>query len=76
MRDLDLADSIGNGEIVDFDILIGLDHYWNVVLGEVVRGGNGPTAVYSKLGWLLSGPVESLSTTLVTHVLTSGVKVG
>ena len=41
-----------------------------------MRGGNGPTAVYSKLGWLLSGPVESSSTTLVTHVLTSGVKVG
>ena len=76
LRDLDLEDSIGNGEVVNFDILIGLDHYWNVVSGEVVRGSNGPTAVYSKLGWLLSGPVESSSTTLVTHVLTSGVKVG
>ena len=65
LRDLNFADSIGNGEVVDFDILIGLDHYWDVVSVEVVRGGNGPTAVYFKLGWLLCSPVESSSTKLL-----------
>ena len=65
LRDLNFADSIGNGEVFDFDILIGLDHYWDVVLGEVVRGDNGPTAVYFKLSWLLCGPVESSSTKLL-----------
>lgn len=38
-------------------MLIGLDHYWDVVNGDVRRGNGGPTAVSSKFGWLLSGPV-------------------
>ena len=41
------------------DILIGADFYHNIVIGEVLRGGFGPIAISSKLGWLLSGPVAS-----------------
>ena len=37
------------------DILIGADHYYNIVIGEVIRGSAGPVAISSKLGWLLSG---------------------
>jgi len=50
---LDLADppSSGPGAI---DILIGSDWYWNIVGGEVICTNGGPTAVCSKLGWLLS----------------------
>ncbi len=36
-------------ELADFD-----DHYWDVVTGDAVKGESGPTAVSSKLGWLLS----------------------
>jgi hypothetical protein len=38
-------------------ILIGADYYWDIVTGDVVEGEGGPTAVSSKLGWLLSGRV-------------------
>ena len=41
------------------DILIGSDHYWEVVTGNAVREGNGPVAVSSKFGWILSGPVHA-----------------
>ena len=37
------------------DIPVGADHYWDLVIGNVIHGRNGPTAVSSKLGWLLSG---------------------
>ena len=40
------------------DILIGADHYYDIVIGEVIRGSAGPVAISSKLGWLLSGPVS------------------
>ena len=41
------------------DILVGADYYYELVTGEVVKGECGPTAVYSKLGWLLIGPIKS-----------------
>jgi hypothetical protein len=36
-------------------LLIGADHYWDVVEDEIVRGP-GPTAAKSRIGYLLSGP--------------------
>ena len=58
LRDLNLADcstGIDNSEV---DVLIGCDQYWDLVTGEVRRGENGPTALGTRLGWVLSGPVE------------------
>lgn len=67
---LELADT-GRGTQIEPDILIGSDFYWH--LGETIRGDTGPTAINTKLGWVLSGPVmgkPGLDTaTLVTHVL-------
>lgn len=40
------------------DLLIGSDYYWNFGTGETKRGEEGPIAVNSKLGWLLSGPLN------------------
>ena len=40
------------------DLLLGIDYYHVIVQGEVRKGGKGPIAVKSKLGWLLSGPVS------------------
>ena len=77
LRNLNLADcstGIDNSEV---DVLIGCDQYWDLVTGEVRRGGNGPTAISTRLGWVLSGPIEDEympvsqpATNLVTtHVL-------
>ena len=54
---LELADepySSGN----TIDLLIGSDFYWDFVTGETKRGEEGPIAVNSALGWLLSGPIS------------------
>ena len=56
------------------DILIGSDHYWDFVTGKLRRPANGPVAIETKLGWVLSGPVGTTgqsdeSHSLVVHTL-------
>ena len=59
LEGLELADDLENPK-GSIDILIGSDYYWSFVSGGVVRGDDnrGPTAINSKLGWLLSGPID------------------
>ena len=40
-------------------MLIGSDFHWDVVTANIKRGNEGLTAVSSKFGWLLSGPVNA-----------------
>ena len=47
---LDLADDPMD-ETREIDMLIGLDFYWEFVTGEVVRGGEGPVAINTTVGW-------------------------
>ncbi len=58
---LDLADFNQEESDDSIDVLVGDDHYWDLVTVDVVKGEDGPTAIDSKLGWLLSGPAESSS---------------
>ena len=74
LADLELAGSTEDGEVINLDILVGVDYYWSFVTGEVIKGGTGPTAVYSSLGWILSGPVVGSASTLVTHILMAEAK--
>lgn len=62
------------------DVLIGSDYYWALVKGSICRGASGPTAIHTKLGWMLSGPssrcdtsqgADTLSVTHVLHVETA-----
>jgi hypothetical protein len=53
LRDLPLADHV-MADTFDIDILVGADYYWSIVNSEIVRGP-GPTAVNTKLGYLISG---------------------
>ena len=49
-----------------FDILVGSDNYWKLVTGDILKVENGPTAMQTRLGWVLAGPVEGiLSPTLL-----------
>ena len=54
---LQLADSC-DGCDMTIDILIRSDHYWEIATSEIVRGKKGPTAINTKLGWVLSGPTD------------------
>lgn len=55
LEGLELADNFDNTESID--VLIGSDYYWDFVSGDSIKGDQGPTAVNSKFGWLLSGPM-------------------
>ena len=72
---LDLADAgPRKDDLMEVDLLIGSDCYWWFVTGETRIDGDGPVAVHTKLGWILSGtlPMEECPTAhnfLTTHVL-------
>ena len=81
LKGLKLADYHTGEDNVDIDILVGSDQYWSLVSGRVVRGEHGPTAIETKLGWDLSGPIpegtkvnRQQSNLVTTHVLKSVVK--
>ena len=56
LKGLKLAHPVTQDGEFDISLLIGADPYWRIVQNHVVRG-NGPTAVKSKIGYLLSGPI-------------------
>ena len=58
LQSLKLAHPVTHNENFEISLLIGADHYWDIVEDHIIRG-NGPTAMKSKLGYLLSGPVAS-----------------
>ena len=69
LSELELADTGGEADI---DVLVGSDLYWSLVTGRIVRGENGPTAIETVFGWVLSGPVDSAPEAFVltsTHTL-------
>ena len=53
---LTLAHPVTSDENFRISVLIGADHYWEFIQDRIVRG-DGPTAVQSRLGYLLSGPL-------------------
>ena len=75
LQGLKLAHPGMKDDVFNISLLIGADHYWDFVGNRTVRG-KGPTAVESKLGYLLSGPVNrktstSLAATSMMHVMLS-----
>ena len=75
LSSLELADCPGDTGIDAIDVLVGSDYYWNFVTGETCRGTDGPVAIRSRLGWLLSGAVDSShgGANTCTHlILTNG----
>ncbi|XP_028413520.1 uncharacterized protein LOC114536353 [Dendronephthya gigantea] len=82
-----LAEKSSLSNEVEVDVLLGADYYWNFVTNIIRRGVSpGPVAIWTKLGWVLSGPVVTsspenpqqtsvnLTTTNVLRVETSTVQ--
>ena len=71
LSSLELADCPGDTKIDAIDVLVGSDYYWNFVTGETRIGTDGPIAICSKLGWLLSGAVDSThgGANVCTHLI-------
>lgn len=55
-------------------MLIGSDYYWSIVGDETIRGA-GPTSVYSKLGYLVSGSLACTGPKVVNQALSLTVSV-
>ena len=59
LSSLELADCSEGTDSDTIDVLVGSDYYWKFVTGETRQGADGPVAVHSTLGWLLSGSTDS-----------------
>ena len=57
LQGLAFADSVDASSDA-IDILLGADYFYEIVTGEIRKGSAGPVAISSKLGWLISGPVD------------------
>ena len=75
LASLELADFSSGDSTMEVDVLIGCDYYWELATGDTCRGSNGPIAIHTKLGWVLSGPTKCTSldqssvNLVTTHVL-------
>jgi len=56
LKDLQLAHPVTEDDSFEIYILVGADYYWIFIQDHVIHG-DGPTAVQSRLGYLLSGPL-------------------
>ena len=66
LKFVELADSNPRNLPMNIDILIGSAHYWNFIGNKQIRCPDGPTALESKLGYVLSGPIASNDTSPTT----------
>ena len=55
---LDFADCFDDEGSVTVDVLIGLDFYYSFLTGGIRRGREGPVAICSIFGWILSGTFD------------------
>jgi len=73
LQELQLANPVTKSNNFFISLLIGADYYWQFMGDHIVRG-DGPTAMQSKLGYLLSGPLvipsTSTTNTSVFHIST------
>ena len=67
LKDLRLNHVIPDNDNVNISMLIGADAYCSVVQETVIRGPD-PTAVESKIGYLLSGPLYNYTSSVTSSV--------
>lgn len=56
LEGLEFTDDMNDDQQLHVEILIVLDHHWDLTTGEVLRGANGPVSHTYKV-WM--GPVRS-----------------
>ena len=66
LNEFNLADTFHTDNEILIEILIGLDYYWSIVMGGVIRTSLGSVAIASKFGYILSGPIEDRKFSNVT----------
>ena len=75
---LKLADSSDDEAMLNIDLLIGADYYWDFVMRDVIRGDYGPVAVKTSLGWVRRGKMigrgVSSANLVSAHVMAAAVE--
>ena len=61
LNNIQSSDCNVNNSDSQINILIGGDHYWVFMTGEVKHGSNGPVAIKTILGWVLNETFQSQS---------------
>ena len=57
LEKLPLAENVGDNKDLEIDILVGLDYYYSIMTGKIVRGTPSQhIAVESIVGWIICGP--------------------
>ena len=72
-HNIKLADSNIDNKNLAIDILVGVDFYWDMVVESLIKGKSGPVALNTKVGYVLSGPIENscvdeCNSVMLTHV--------
>ncbi|XP_063400011.1 uncharacterized protein LOC134684639 [Mytilus trossulus] len=57
LSEIKLAHPVTANDNFQVSVLVGADYYWSIIENHIIRG-DGPTAVKSKIGYLLSGPLH------------------
>ena len=66
LDEFDLADTYHTDDEMMIEMLIGLDYYCSIFMGEVIRTSSGQVAIASKFGYISSGPIEDKKFSNVT----------
>jgi hypothetical protein len=61
LRVLDLAHPTVKRKVFQADLILGVDFYWSIVQDEKPIRVDGPVAVRSKIGYLVSGPLTGIA---------------
>lgn len=69
LRELKLSDPTRKDEVLKIDLLVGLDYYWSLVTGNIRKGKTGPTAIQTRVGWVLSGVTGIPEATTTANLL-------
>ena len=77
IMNLDLDDPVDSRSQSEVDILIGSDQYWDLATGKSRWGPDGPVALETGLGWMLSRHIPTSGTTQCSFLTTTHVfKIG
>ena len=73
LKEIKLADSNPYNSDLEVDILISGSFYWNFICDSFVRDNSGPTALLTKVGYVLSGPIEEVTNNVHSNLISSHV---
>ena len=59
LHQLKVINDCEHDDDIEVGVLIGLHHYWDILIGNLIRDTQNLVALEAKLGYILSGPVYS-----------------